>query len=229
MIAKNIDFVRQSIHEACMKAGRDPKSVEIMGVTKFVDQKLIREAVSHGIVSIGENQVQEIRRKKALGAYDGARLCLVGHLQTNKASMAARICDEVHSVDSVRVAEALSRFSLMYRQDGPLPVLMEVNAGLDPKKYGVLPEDAPGLCDTIMSLKGIRLKGLMIVAPEDPGLAREAFRSLRLLRDELVDKGAPSANLETLSMGMSQDYDMAILEGSTMIRIGTALFGPRAY
>ena len=229
MIAKNIDSVRRSVHEACMKAGRDPKSVEIMGVTKFVGPDLIREAVSYGIVSLGENQVQEIRRKKALGAYDGARLCLIGHLQTNKASMAARVCDEVHSVDSVRVAEALSKFSLMYRTDGVLPVLMEVNAGRDPKKHGVLPEDASKLCDTIMSLEGIQLRGLMTVAPEDPTLARGAFRSLRLLRDELAARGTPVSNLETLSMGMSQDYESAILEGSTMVRIGTALFGPRAY
>ena len=229
MIAERIASVRQSVHEACVKAGRDPASVELMGVTKFVGPGLIREAISNGISSLGENQVQEIRGKKALAAYDGARLCLIGHLQTNKASMAARLCDEVHSVDSIRVAEALSKFSLMYRKNGPLPVLMEVNAGRDPKKHGVLAEDAPMLCDTIMSLKGLWLKGLMTVAPDDPGLARGSFRSLRLLRDELVAQGTPFSHLRTLSMGMSKDYEAAILEGSTIVRIGTALFGPRAY
>ncbi len=229
MISRNLTTVRKSVERACLKAGRDPSSVEIMGVTKFVEPGLIREAIGLGLRFIGENQVQEIRRKKSSGAYDGARLCLIGHLQTNKASMAARVCDEVHSVDSTRVAEALSKFSLMYREDEPLTILMEVNAGLDPKKHGVLPEDAPSLCDTIMSLEGLRLRGLMTVAPGDPEAARSAFRSLRLLRDDLIAKGIPQDNLATLSMGMSGDYEVAISEGSTMVRIGTALFGPRAY
>ena len=226
MIAERIAKLRESVEIACQRAGRDPSTVEIMAVTKNVSPDLIREGVNLGLRVLGENQVQEIRRKKDLGVYEGARLCLIGHLQTNKASMAARICDEVHSVDSTRVAEALSKFSLMYREE-PLPVLVEVNAGRDPRKHGVLPEDAPSLYQTVISLKGLRLKGLMTVAPEDPELAREAFRSLRVLRDRLLAEGALPEHLGTLSMGMSNDYELAISEGSTMIRVGTALFGPR--
>ncbi len=230
MILENIRKVREAVVKACLECGKDPESVEIMAVTKTVDSALVREAVASGLTLIGENKVQDIREKSGQGAYAGARLCLIGHLQTNKASWAVRLGCEAHSVDSPKIAKALSRFSLLYRSPGdPVRVLMEVNAARDPAKNGVLPEDAHALANTILSCEGLSLRGFMTVAPGDESAARATFRALRELRDALGDQGVPGDNLRTLSMGMTGDYALAIREGSTMIRLGTALFGPRRY
>lgn len=230
MIQDNLSMVRYRIMRACAKAGRDPQTVTIVAVTKKVPVPVIQEAIGLGLTNIGENQVQEARNKKAAGAYRGAKLILIGHLQTNKASLAVRTFDEIHSVDSLKVAEAISRYCIMYRKGlEHMPVLLEVNSGRDPRKHGVLPEEAPGIVRKILELPGIVLRGLFTVAPGqgDPELAREAFRELRVLRDKLLESGVPQENMIELSMGMSSDFEIAIEEGATMIRLGTAIFGPR--
>ena len=217
-----------TIEEACRKAGRDTGSVRLLGVTKQVPTEIIRKAVVGGLRLFGENRVQEAREKVDEGAYQGATLCLIGHLQSNKVSHAARIFDEVHSVDSAGLAFSLAKASLRHRPE-PLPVLIEVNAGEDPAKFGVLPADAIGLVRAVMDTAGLALRGLMTVAPGhgDEALSRAAFRRLRQLRDEMLNAGIPEGCLRDLSMGMSADYRVAIEEGSTIVRLGTALFGPR--
>lgn len=230
MTEPGVAGVVASVEAACRRAGRDPSGVKLMAVTKQVLPETVRKAAFLGVTLFGENRVQEARQKVREGAFKGVALCLIGHLQTNKASMAARIFDEVHSVDSIRIAAALSKFSLEYRGSGrPLPVLLEVNAGQDPAKYGVMPEGAGTLALKVLEMPGLTLKGLMTVAPGygDEQLARAAFRRLRELRDSLTRSCIPPENLHELSMGMSGDYGLAIEEGSTLVRIGTALFGPR--
>ncbi|HHW17707.1 MAG TPA: YggS family pyridoxal phosphate-dependent enzyme [Firmicutes bacterium] len=229
MNRENVEIVRARIEAACKRAGRDVNSVRLIAVSKKVPAETIREAMALGIKDFGENQVQEARAKIASGAFAGARVILVGHLQTNKASLAARLFDEVQSVDSLRVAAALSKFSVLYRNGKPLPVMIEVNIGKDPAKFGCPPEEALSLARAILELPGLFLSGLMTVAPGqgDPAVSRKAFRDLRLLRDEMISRGIPRENLQELSMGMSSDFEVAIEEGATVVRIGTALFGPR--
>lgn len=228
MTVLNVARVQASIRETCERTGRDPASVRLLAVTKEVPPETIRQAINAGITLFGENRVQEAREKSAQGAFRGAAICLIGHLQSNKASLAARIFDEVHSVDSGRLAASLGSASLRYRRS-PLPVLIEVNAGEDPAKFGVAPSRALELVRAVIDMPGLRLRGLMTVAPGqgDEALARAAFRSLRMLRDEMLDAGVAPEFLGELSMGMSGDYVVAIEEGSTIVRIGTALFGPR--
>jgi pyridoxal phosphate enzyme (YggS family) len=230
MIQANLGLVKQNIERACEKVGKDPRSVRILAVSKNFSKEVIEEARSCGISYFAENRVQEARVKSQANVFEGARLALIGHLQTNKASLAARIFDEIHSVDSERIAQALSKFARQYRDD-LLPVYLQVNAGLDPKKHGCMPEQAGSLARAILALDGLRLVGLMTVAPiagevETPS---KVFRDLRMLRDKLVSDGIPADNLGELSMGMSSDYMMAVEEGATVIRLGTALFGPRIY
>jgi len=228
MTVPDVARVAASIEAACVKAGRDPKTVRLLAVTKQVPVEAIRQAADLGVSLFGENRVQEAREKVSQGAFSGSTLCLIGHLQTNKASLAARIFDEVHSVDSPRTAVALGKAATRYREK-PLPVLVEVNAGEDPAKYGVMPGEAKQLVQLVMETPGLALKGLMTIAPGygDQEVARSAFRRLRKVRDELLDAGIPEDALRELSMGMSGDYEIAIAEGSTIVRIGTALFGPR--
>jgi hypothetical protein len=226
----NVAEVIDNIERACRRAGREPSTVRLLAVTKQVPAEIVKRAIELGIRLIGENRVQEARAKGGDGSYEGATLCLIGHLQSNKASMAARIFDEAHTVDSERIATALSRFRQQYKGgSGPFPVLLEVNAGRDPAKYGVTLEGAYDLARKVLDMPNLVLQGLMTIAPGygDQALARETFRRLRVLRDDLARRGVPAENLRELSMGMSADYQTAVEEGSTMVRIGTALFGPR--
>jgi pyridoxal phosphate enzyme (YggS family) len=228
VIRHNLETIKHNIKQACDKAGRDPASVRILAVSKTFDAQAINEAKSLEISYFGENRVQEARSKVLEGAFEGATLCLIGHLQSNKASMAARIFDEIHSVDSRKIAEVLSKFSLKYR-DCPLPVYLQVNIAGDVNKHGCKPREAYDLAKYILNLEGLKLAGLMTIVPlsESSEDARLHFRNLRLLRDDMLSTGIPAHNLRELSMGMSSDYQVAIEEGATMIRLGTALFGSR--
>ncbi len=230
MIKANLERVAENIKRACEKSGRDPGSVQILAVSKRFSNETISQARSLGISYFGENRVQEARRKKPTGIFQGTKLALIGHLQTNKASMAVRIFDEVQSVDSLKVAQSLSKFAVKYR-DEALPVYLQVNIAKDKNKYGCLPEEALPLAGHILDSDGIKLIGLMTVAPiaHNPNASREHFRNLKMLREQLVHSGIPEDNLRELSMGMSSDYQVAVEEGATVIRLGTALFGPRSY
>jgi len=201
-------------------------------VSKTFPAALVAEACRAGLTDIGENRVQEAAAKRpqvvALGVHP--RWHLVGHLQTNKVKTALGLFDIIHSVDSLRLAEAISRQAeqtalgqagLPAGQAGPVPVLLEVNVGGEASKFGLAPEEVGRAVEQIAGLPGLAVQGLMTVAPlsADPEEVRPVFRELRRLRDAL--------GLRHLSMGMTDDFEVAIEEGATMVRIGRAIFGPR--
>lgn len=220
------DAVRARIAESCASAGRKAGSVELLAVTKNHPAEAAEFAARYGLRAVGENRVQEGVEKRAQVT---ARIQweLIGHLQSNKVGPAVRNFDRIQSVDSARLAE---RIDAAAGQLGKvLPILLEINAGGDPAKFGATPEGAPALLEAALSRRNLRVEGLMTIAPlsQDPCVARKAFDALRTLRDSLAEKfGTPLAEL---SMGMTADLAEAVAAGSTQVRIGTALFGERAH
>jgi len=207
-------------------ARRAPQPITIVAVTKGFGTEAIRAALDAGVADIGENRVQEaVQKQEELGGRSqelGIRWHLIGHLQRNKARVVAGRFDLVHSLDSLELARELDR-----RSPGPQRVLLQVNVAREALKSGCAPEDAPMLARQITALEHLRLEGLMTLAPltDDVDVQRRTFRGLRDLRDRIKEEDG--VWLPTLSMGMSDDYASAVLEGATVIRLGTALFGPR--
>jgi pyridoxal phosphate enzyme (YggS family) len=224
-LSDRLESVRGRIAEAARAAARPPGAVRLIGVVKTVPPGLVREAVAAGLEDLGESRVQEARGKIEAVGRSAARWHMVGHLQRNKAGAAVGLFDRIHSVDDVALAETLSRRAL--DAGFRMPVLVEVNVSGESSKHGVAPEDLMPLLEIVLALPGLAADGLMTVgAPvERVDDARPGFARLRELRDRAADAlGAP---LPELSMGMSDDFEAAVREGSTMVRIGTALFGAR--
>ena len=226
-IRERIDRVRGQIADACARAGRDPSTVTLIGVSKTKPAEAVAEAVAEGIENVGENRVQEaaekVERVRSLLGRDPS-WHLIGTLQRNKARQALELFSLIQSVDSVRLAETLSS-----RAEGrPVPLLLEVYLGDDEARPGFRPADLDAALSTILALPGLDVRGLMTVAPL--GLThdqtRQAFRELRELRETLASRH-PGIALDQLSMGMSEDFSLAIEEGATMIRVGRAIFGER--
>ena len=220
----NADTVRAEITTACEAAGRVPTEVELLAVTKNHGAWAPEYAARYGLTGVGENRVQEAMEKKPLVAAP-LRWDLIGHLQSNKARVAAENFDRVQSVDSVKLLRRLDAAAAELNRK--LGVLLQVNAGDDPAKFGVDLADAPSLLEAALALPHLQVDGLMTIAPlaDDVSIAQRTFANLRELRDRLAsDFGTP---LATLSMGMSGDLIPAIAAGSTQVRIGTALFGRR--
>ena len=222
--------VRSRIAAAAGRSGRAPDAVTLVAVVKTVASESVAAAIALGALDLGENRVQEAEaRIEVVGrvAPDGApvRWHLVGHLQRNKAGRAAELFDRVQSVDRIEIAEALSRHSAGARR--VLPVLVEVNVAGESSKFGASPEGLGALLERVAALPGLALDGLMTVAPAvaEAEAARPHFARLRTLRDAAERK--LHLKLAVLSMGMSGDYEVAVEEGATLVRIGTALFGPR--
>jgi pyridoxal phosphate enzyme (YggS family) len=218
------DAVRSRMQEACRRAGRALDAVELLAVTKNHPVAAAEYAARYGLRAVGENRVQEGVDKRAQTTVP-LRWELIGHLQSNKAPLAARHFDRIQGVDSEKLLTHLDRAAAELGR--PLPILLEVNAGDDPAKFGVAAADAPRLLAAALARSHLRVEGLMTIAPlaADPAVAARAFGRLRELRDALAAQaGAP---LRELSMGMSGDLDDAIREGSTLVRVGTALFGER--
>ena len=204
-------------------ARRAPQPITIVAVTKGFGTEAIRAALDAGLADIGENRVQEaVPKQDELASLTGIRWHLIGHLQRNKARVVAGRFDLVHSLDSLELARELDR-----RSPEPQRVLLQVNVAREAQKSGCAPEDAPMLARQITALEHLRLEGLMTLAPltDDVDVQRRTFRGLRDLRDRIKEEDG--VWLPTLSMGMSDDYASAVLEGATVIRLGTALFGPR--
>jgi pyridoxal phosphate enzyme (YggS family) len=223
-IGTRLHEVQGRLASAVRRSGRAPDAVRLIGVVKTVPPEVVREAVRSGLRDLGENRVQEAEGKVAAVGRDAATWHLVGHLQRNKVARALDLFDCVHSVDSLDLARALSRRIVAPRR---LPVLLEVNVSGEASKFGVAPPDLEGLLAAVLPLSGIEVRGLMTVGPrvESPEAARPAFAALRELRDRAARAcGVP---LPELSMGMSGDYEIAAEEGSTMVRVGTAIFGAR--
>ena len=220
--------VRARIDEACRAAGRNPAEVELMAVTKNHPTAAVEYAAQSGLRSVGENRVQEGVEKRAQ-VTAAIRWELIGHLQSNKAKLAAAHFDRIQSVDREKLLDQLDRAA--GETGRPLPILLQINAGNDPAKFGADLADAPRLLETALARKSLRVDGLMTIAPLGSDAATTAehatrtFNNLRRLRDDLAARfGTP---LRELSMGMTGDLDLAIAAGSTLVRIGTALYGAR--
>jgi hypothetical protein len=216
-VRANLDHVRERIARAAERAGRRPADVLLIGVSKTVDAERIRPAVDAGIAALGENRVQEAKAKvAALGR--AAAWHLIGHLQTNKVKDALELFDVIHSLDRVPLAEELERRAAAAGRE--VQTLVEVNLAGEPAKSGVAPDALPAMLELIAALPHLRVRGLMAIPPVGtPEDARPWFRALRKLGE--------THGLAELSMGMSADYETAIEEGATMVRVGTAIFGPR--
>jgi pyridoxal phosphate enzyme (YggS family) len=221
-IRANVARVRMRIADAAARCGRRPDDVVLVAVTKMVAPDRIREAMACGLRVFGENRVQEAREK--IPEIAGASWHLIGSLQRNKVKEALGLFEVIHSVDRVPLAEELSHRAIQIL-GRPVDVLIQVNISHEAQKHGVAPEESPALVEQVARLPGLRLRGLMGIAPivPDPEGARPFFRSLRELRDRIRD-AAPDVLLGDLSMGMTDDFEVAIEEGSTMVRIGRALF-----
>lgn len=229
-MAGRIAHIRQRIADACARAGRSPDSVVLLPVSKTFEVDAIREAMALGLTRFGENKTQEIRQKAAALAGQGLQWVLIGHLQTNKAKDAARDATEVQSLDRADLAEALHRRLL--NEGRTLDVLVQVKTSTEPSKFGMAPEDVSAFLRRIAAeFPTLRVQGLMTLAVNspDPEAVRACFRALRELRDSLRAENIDGISLERLSMGMSGDFELAIEEGSTEVRIGTAIFGARTY
>jgi pyridoxal phosphate enzyme (YggS family) len=222
--AARASALRSEIAAACTAAGRDPAEVELLAVTKTYPAEAADYAARYGLRAVGENRVQEGAAKRAQTTA-AVRWELIGHLQSNKARLAAEHFDRVQSVDSEKLLNHLDRAAAELGKT--LPILLQINAGRDPAKFGAELEDAPRLLDAALAKSHLRVDGLMTIAPlsDDPAVAQRTFATLRELRDTLAAKTA--APLRELSMGMSGDFPAAIAAGSTIARIGTALFGTR--
>jgi PLP dependent protein len=220
----NLSAVRARIGAACRRAGRAPEEVTLIGVTKKHPPETVSEALQAGIADIGENYVQELVEKEAAIA-EPARWHFIGHLQRNKVRQIAGFVHMIHGVDSVRLADEIGRQALAAGRT--IPILLQVNTSGEASKYGVAPDDAIELGRSLAAIDGVELSGLMTLAAflDDPEGTRPMFRLLATLRREL--RAAIDRPLPHLSMGMTGDFEVAIEEGATFVRIGTALFGER--
>jgi pyridoxal phosphate enzyme (YggS family) len=234
--------VLAAIADACARSGRDPAGVTLVAVSKTVDAVQLRAAVAAGLATLGENRVQEAEEK--VPAVPGARWHLIGPLQANKARRAVAIFDAIESVDSVALAVRLDRLVGELRPGRPLPILLQVNVDADPAKAGFGPDDLAATLPALVGLPNLELRGLMAVGRfvATAEEARSTFRALRVLSERLraralfpVRVGAAAASASArglgpaLSMGMSDDYPVAIEEGATLVRVGRALFGERSH
>jgi PLP dependent protein len=229
-IAENIAHVQDRIQAAAQRAHRDPNAIALMAVSKTFPAESIHEAHAAGLRLFGENRVQEFATKfAAVQSLSDAHFHMIGHLQTNKATKAAELFHAIDSVDSLRLAEKLNEAATNLNKK--LGVLIEINVGGEAAKSGISPA-SPEL-DAILTaaprLTGLDIHGLMTIPPftDDPEEARPYFRQLRELRDRLSGRNLPNVSLDELSMGMSHDFEIAIEEGSTCVRVGTAIFGVR--
>lgn len=226
MLSENLDAVQERISGAACRAGRDPSTVKLLAATKAVPVARIKEAISCGLKLFGENYVQEARSKiEEVGS--GVSWHFIGRLQTNKARYAVRLFDLIHSLDNEGLAIELNRRAAAVPRI--MPVLIEVNLSGEENKGGIAPAALLPFLEKVAVLPSLSVRGLMTMPPffADPEKARPYFRRLEKLREDIQSRKIPSIRLEELSMGMTGDFEVAIEEGATIVRIGTALFGPR--
>jgi PLP dependent protein len=229
-LAGNLEEIESRIAAAAARAGRDPGEIKLVAVSKTHPAETIREAVAAGQTVFGENKVQEAEGKIEEIGREAAEWHLIGHLQSNKARRAVQLFDVVHSVHEVELARRLERICI---EEGraELPVLVQVDLAREETKSGITREDVPGLAGFLKTCERLKFIGLMVLPPyfEDPEATRGYFRRLRGIRDELAAEGAFHGGEGELSMGMSHDFEVAIEEGATLVRVGTAIFGEREY
>jgi pyridoxal phosphate enzyme (YggS family) len=225
-LKKRLDNVKDRINKTALKCGRDPESIHLVAVSKTIPANRVREAIMAGVTTLGENYVQEARNKfNVLGTFP-VSWHFIGHLQSNKAKYAVRLFDLIHSVDSLKLARELNKQAKKVNkiQD----VLIQINISKEPSKSGSDIENAANLIKDIVLFENLTVKGFMAMPPffNNPEKARPYFTALRNLRDQ-IQKDFPGVVLNELSMGMTGDFEVAIEEGATFVRIGTAIFGER--
>lgn len=228
-IERNIRTIQERIAAAAASAGRDPSEITLVAASKMNDAETVRAAVRAGIRVCGENRVQEMLEKHALGAYSDCDLHFIGHLQKNKVKNVVGLVSLIHSVDSLSLLEAISRTA---EEKGLVQdVLLEVNIAAEAAKNGFSPEEIEHIPEAAQEFGGIRIRGLMAIPPicENPDENRPFFARMNQLFVDISAKKYDNSIMDILSMGMSRDYSAAIHCGSTMVRIGTAVFGPRNY
>lgn len=228
-IAENIRVIRETMAQAAKAAGREPSEVLLCAATKMNDAAAVREAVAAGVDCCGENRVQELTQKLAEGAYTGKPVHFIGHLQTNKVKQVVGRVDLIESVDRMELLECIEKTAA--KLGIVQPILLEINIGAEESKSGFSQEEIWQTVEKMADFPHCRLRGLMAIPPISlhPGDNRRYFAEMRNLFVDISEKKYDNVNMECLSMGMSGDYADAIAEGATMIRVGTAIFGPRNY
>lgn len=228
-IAENVARIRAEIEKAALACGRDPGEIKLCAATKMNDADAVRQAIRAGVDCCGENRVQELTQKLQQNAYEGAPVHFIGHLQTNKVRQVVGKVDLIQSVDSVRLLAAIDREAK--RLDIVQDVLLEVNVGMEESKSGFSPEEILPLVENSVQYSNICIRGLMAIPPisHNSGENRKFFQKMFQLSVDITNKIEDNVKVDCLSMGMSGDYLDAIACGSTMVRIGTAIFGERHY
>ncbi|MBF0154202.1 MAG: YggS family pyridoxal phosphate-dependent enzyme [Magnetococcales bacterium] len=223
-IADNLATIRARIRAAAKRTGRDPDGVRLVAVSKTQPVSALRAALAAGQVIFGESRVQETREKRAHLQTHPLQWHLIGPLQRNKVKVAVSLFDMIQSVDSVALAEEIHR-----RTTTPMPVLVQVNLGREPQKHGLAPAETKAAIRAMAAFSGIAVCGLMTIPPwsDDPEASRPFFRELATLARDLEQCAIPGVSMREISMGMSEDYVVAVEEGATLVRVGTAIFGER--
>ena len=228
MIKENIAAVEEKIQAACQRAGRNPDEITLIAVSKTKPVEAIREAIQTGMADFGENKVQELTQKMDT-ITDNVRWHMIGHLQKNKVKYIVGRVALIHSVDSLSLAEKIQEESV--KKNVTVNILVQVNISGEESKFGTKAQAAMELVQNIAKLPNIRIQGLMTIAPfvENPEENRLYFRNLRKLAVDIKSKNIDNVTMNTLSMGMTGDYEVAVEEGATMVRVGTGIFGERNY
>ena len=228
MLKDNLAKVEENIQKACDRAGRDRSEVTLIAVSKTKPVEMLQEIYDEGIRVFGENKVQELTDKYEVMPQD-IHWQMIGHLQRNKVKYIIDKVDLIHSVDSIRLAETIDKEAA--KKNVIVNILIEVNVAKEDTKFGLMPEEVEDFVREIAKFEHIRVKGLMTIAPfvENPEKNRTVFADLRKLSVDIAKKNVDNVNVSILSMGMTNDYEVAIEEGSTMVRVGTGLFGARNY
>jgi len=226
-VAENVERVQQRIRRACGRSGRAVEDVRLVAVSKTMPAESVRQAYAAGLREFGENRVQEAAAKRLALQDIDAVWHLIGHLQSNKAKQACQLFDWIHSIDSLHLAERIDRAAAELGRK--LPVLIEVHLGEEASKFGVEEDELVRLAEQVGALPSLELRGLMTLPPffDDPEDVRPFFRRLRELAARIEARNLPGVSMRELSMGMSHDFEIAIEEGATLVRVGTAIFGAR--
>jgi pyridoxal phosphate enzyme (YggS family) len=227
-VADNIKKLHARIAETCARSGRNPAEIELVAVTKRVDMARIEQAVESGVRILGENKVQEAWQKYRQSALN-VRWHMIGHLQTNKVKRVLQFADMIQSVDSLRLAQEIDLQA--QRLAKTVDILIQVNTSGESSKFGLSPDDTDRTIGAISELPNVRIRGMMTIATftSDKSLVRSCFRSLREIRDKIAQKNYSRVDMRELSMGMTDDFEFAIEEGGTILRIGRLIFGERVY
>ncbi|MEE9201268.1 MAG: YggS family pyridoxal phosphate-dependent enzyme [Candidatus Brocadiales bacterium] len=233
ILGRNLQEIRSRIEAACERSGRDPESIKLVLSTKYVDASVIRLLYELGVTDIGENRVQDTQQKQESLSDLSIKWHMFGHLQRNKVKKALKIFGLIHSVENLPLAEEINRVSMDMDMDmgKRTDILVEVNVSGEPQKYGLTPEDTIPFLEKISAMRGIQVLGLMAMTPfmdidnVDTELCRNIFRGLRRLSEDIEKREIEGVGMQYLSMGMTQDFEIAVEEGSNLLRIGSAVFG----